>query len=670
MKSQRPKTSLSPTHGRKDNVRTPSSSMRKKATFDANAVGLMSPHTSTKGIKRPQTSNNLATKKWRAAHFHSGAPASRREVELLGEWLNSVLADNLENHDNPLDIVTNAQHWFSVAFNELIRQVSVTCAERGRLFACIWKRNQDLFQKLIEVQRDEREYILSCHKDRVQFLKTDLEFCNSRLATIEESYNEEQQRWKDNHEKDISKFDSLQQKIDQQIRDRKQLQQEIMSLEKQLGIESKQTSSENESSEMVFSFTYNELISRLQKMKSEIRNGQKLELGDIIYSLDDVCHYLEFTGQESFNIRSRFENLFLSLPSDHKPNIRDRAWVDDALSFVYATYIVSLSQSEQISSTKIDFALFLHQTFLHIFGNREQAEKTLFDLLCSSKQLSDEGNLKVTLFLRFLGYNDPLPTFALQYYVYCLVVMSKLGSSCLFPEVESNEEMIGGISVTVSSQAAQTIISRFATGRMQKFYTERIEKISNSGFLRFGGRAIAELDSVLEYLLTAYLEEEHKIEEAVLDAVKKLSSQQIWNFSELVTIAPALKMKLTHQVYSEIMVKCLTEKNGFPIKQEHLMKHLVELGLTIPFEFTRDDFVFEPSSEDIFPFVTNEYQYHQAEYEELLNRLIQNGDEIQVKQLKASKVKFDQNMSGRNSFKVFENNVREFFEKLNLFQFL
>lgn len=141
---------------------------------------------------RPQTRSSLEVKKWRQSLFPSTAPASRREVELLGEWLNSVLAENLEQHDNPLDVCTNAQHWFSVAFNELVRQVSVDCAERGRLYAVIWKRNQDLLSKLVQVQREERQYILSCHKERMQFLKTDLEFCQSRLSTVSSAYNEEQ----------------------------------------------------------------------------------------------------------------------------------------------------------------------------------------------------------------------------------------------------------------------------------------------------------------------------------------------------------------------------------------------------------------------------------------------------------------------------------------------
>lgn len=668
MKSQQ----LNQGQSRYEAIRTASTSNRVKIQQESNIFNLSNKQTTMKAIKRPQTStsNKLATKKWRAMHFHSGSPASRREVELLGEWLNSVLADNIENNDNPLDIVTNAQHWFSVAFNELVRQVSITCAERGRLYACIWKRNQDLFQKLIEIQRQEREYILACHKDRVQFLRTDLEFCNSRLSVIEGSYEEEQQRWKENHEREISKFDNLQEKIDQQVKDRKQLQQEINELEKQLGIESRHESSEDEKpTKPIYSFTYEELISRLQKMKTDIRNNIEIKLEDINELVIDIQHYLEFSKKDSFNIRVRFENLFLSLPPDAKPNIRTSDWVEDAISYIYSTYIVTLSQAEKVRSVNTEFSIFIYQIFLRIFGNRNQAEQTLFDLFSSAKNFLDEGHIRITLFLRFIGLLDPLPTCALHYYLYCIKIIAKQGATCLFPKVESNDAMVGGININVASQASQQIIGRFAEGRMFKFYNERIDKISNSGFLKFGGRPIADLDSILEFLLTAFLEEKHKIEEAVVECVRKLPSFQVWTYSEMVSIAQVLKTKPTPQIFSDIMVKCLREKEGFPIRGEMIVKFLEQESLTVPFEFVKDDFTFEPSPEDIRPFIRNQLELYQAQFDELLDKLVKNGDDIQVKQLKAAKVKFDQNLSGRASFKVFEHNVCEFFEKLNLYQF-
>jgi hypothetical protein len=168
--------------------------------------------------------------------FSQRGPASRREVELLGEWLNSVLADNLESDDSPLDIVTHAQECYSIAFNELIREVSITSARRARLLAVLWKRNQDLFSKLIQIQREEREYVLECHKERVQLLKTDLEFTTTRLRKIEDAYYSEREKWTATHEHDLAKFVNFQTRIDQQTADRAALQAEIKSLEDKIGV--------------------------------------------------------------------------------------------------------------------------------------------------------------------------------------------------------------------------------------------------------------------------------------------------------------------------------------------------------------------------------------------------------------------------------------------------
>ena len=118
-KENRPQTSI---------LKLKNESPRKK---NINSTILLNENSSN----RPQTESNLALKQWRMANFHINGVASRREVELLGEWLNSVLADNIESTKNPLDVVTNAQHWYSIAFNELLRQVSVSSAERSRLFA-------------------------------------------------------------------------------------------------------------------------------------------------------------------------------------------------------------------------------------------------------------------------------------------------------------------------------------------------------------------------------------------------------------------------------------------------------------------------------------------------------------------------------------------------------
>lgn len=669
MKSERSKSSLpTPKKSTRPTTAYSSKNQCKKTSFEANQPNLTTPRASS---KRPQTASNLAVKKWRNTHFHASAPASRREVELLGEWLNSVLADNLDSNDNPLDIVTNAQHWYSVAFNELVRQASVTCAERGRLFACIWKRNQDLFSKIIEVQREEREYILECHKERVQFLKTDLDFCNSRLETIEESYNEELERWKESRERDITKFDSLQQKIDQQIADRKVLQDEIRSLQQQLGIEVKNESRDDgENVESAYSFDEITLSSRLQKLKMRIRNNEKIEYLEIQSATDDITHHIENYKKDSLKIREKFACIFQILPQDAKPNIRSLQWMNCAITYVYATYIQALYQNDMDEMIHTNFALFIYNTMLHIFGNRLQTETVIYDMFMTGKQLLDEGNVRVTLFMRFCGYMDPLNSHVLHYYLFCLITISKIGLGPLYPEVESNEQMIGGIPLAVSSQASTQILTRFTSGRMLKFYTERIEKVANSGFLRFGGRSIAELDTVLEYLLSAYIEEGHKIEDSITEQFKKLNIPKVSTLGEFYIITTFLSSKPSSRVISHMMNKLIKEENGFPIDISAIIAEFNKNALTVPFKLTQEDFNYESGSDDHVPFVNLEFAFIQPQYDTLLQKLNEKGNDIQIKQLKSAKVKFDQNLTGRASIKIFENNIREFFEKMHLLQVL
>ena len=102
---------------------------------------------------QPSSRYDHRTRKWVTQVFPSLEPSGRRDVTLLGQWLRvkeKVLSDHLDaqtqafqagvaSHDNhaaaALEITKQAQFLYSAAFNELVRQVSTQCAERGRLLA-------------------------------------------------------------------------------------------------------------------------------------------------------------------------------------------------------------------------------------------------------------------------------------------------------------------------------------------------------------------------------------------------------------------------------------------------------------------------------------------------------------------------------------------------------
>jgi len=123
-------------------------------------------------------SYNSATRQFEAVLFPSKVPAGRRDVLLLHAWVNDMIArlkqtqagkqqqqqQQLAGLAGPLpgaavdeeEMLKDAQLLFSVAFHEIIRQVSVHCLERGYLMGKIWWSEMELFQRLLQLHRQSR----------------------------------------------------------------------------------------------------------------------------------------------------------------------------------------------------------------------------------------------------------------------------------------------------------------------------------------------------------------------------------------------------------------------------------------------------------------------------------------------------------------------------------
>ena len=98
---------------------------------------------------------NDATRKFEAVLFPSKVPAGRRDVVLLHAWVNDMVS-RLKQTSAALkeeEMLKDAQLLFSVAFHEIIRQVSVHCLERGYLMGKIWWSEMELFQRLLQLNR-------------------------------------------------------------------------------------------------------------------------------------------------------------------------------------------------------------------------------------------------------------------------------------------------------------------------------------------------------------------------------------------------------------------------------------------------------------------------------------------------------------------------------------
>lgn len=98
---------------------------------------------------------NERTRHFEAILFPSKVPAGRRDVLLLHAWVNDMVGrlkqTSVSLHEE--EMLKDAQLLFSVAFHEIIRQVSVHCLERGHLMGKIWWSEMELFNRLLQLMR-------------------------------------------------------------------------------------------------------------------------------------------------------------------------------------------------------------------------------------------------------------------------------------------------------------------------------------------------------------------------------------------------------------------------------------------------------------------------------------------------------------------------------------
>ena len=100
---------------------------------------------------------NERTRHFEAVLFPSKVPAGRRDVLLLHAWVNDMIGRLKQTAASASlkeeDMLKDAQLLFSVAFHEIIRQVSVHCLERGYLMGKIWWSEMELFNRLLQLAR-------------------------------------------------------------------------------------------------------------------------------------------------------------------------------------------------------------------------------------------------------------------------------------------------------------------------------------------------------------------------------------------------------------------------------------------------------------------------------------------------------------------------------------
>ncbi|GMH44706.1 hypothetical protein BSKO_12658 [Bryopsis sp. KO-2023] len=121
-------------------------------------------------------------KAWLASVFPTHLPASREDVMRLREYTEariSQLEDEAERNGNSLtNYAEEAIRLYTMGFQELTRQVSLQCVERGRLMADLWASHTDIMTRVVHEIRDQKEdgeIIAMGTKKRNQMLEGQIE---------------------------------------------------------------------------------------------------------------------------------------------------------------------------------------------------------------------------------------------------------------------------------------------------------------------------------------------------------------------------------------------------------------------------------------------------------------------------------------------------------------
>lgn len=87
-------------------------------------------------------------------------PASRKDAEMLVEWVDLMLSKAVkEQNENPDKLFESTHMIYSACLNEIIKQVSVQCKERGMLMSKVWNAYQSLFEKALSLSKSKQEYV-------------------------------------------------------------------------------------------------------------------------------------------------------------------------------------------------------------------------------------------------------------------------------------------------------------------------------------------------------------------------------------------------------------------------------------------------------------------------------------------------------------------------------
>ena len=164
-------------------------------------------------------------------NLFSNTPSGRKDVVILKEWLRNTLKLIFESNDiSKKDKYVIADEAFNLCINELIRQISFDCIERGELMTHIWKNYLKLFARIFAYELKEKskfedekenEYLKYTKMFRGQLAEKE-NVISELNKTIQEQKNEinllklDILQWKKSEQKNVEKAQEMK-KINEQL---------------------------------------------------------------------------------------------------------------------------------------------------------------------------------------------------------------------------------------------------------------------------------------------------------------------------------------------------------------------------------------------------------------------------------------------------------------------
>lgn len=630
---------------------------------------------------RPDTGTlNVDKKTWHTTVFPSENANSREEVKNLGEWLNKMLVENQKNTTDPFELAKNARHWFTIAYDELCREVSVDCPERAKLLASIWKRYQGLFQRVIQLHQEEKDYLVNCHKERTTALKNELDASQSKLKQISQQYRDDQERWSNSREREETKFANMRKKLDLQVKNKRNLLIQINQLKERLekgDIEQKSTENydasnekENEKEtvddvEKEKEFEPHQISDRVHQLRQQLKT-QIPSMFNVLTTLDDIAHLVDQERKPSASTRELFPSFFMTtLPSSHAGKIRTIEWTMSCLTHIYSLRLTILSEQSvpfDYSDDRMHFLDFIYEHFLLIFGLPQMATETLFDLIETARGLSNSGNTRCKTFLRFIDAEQSyLDSTYLDFYCFCLgsFLVSNTQSNVLFKDVINEETMeFAPLNGSLSIDLAKKVLFAISDNDTAEKYLEQIKEKFN---IEPDSTICA--DDIIEYLLDVYQIEEKRVSEQLLEQFDMDAAQYggITSFSQFQTLSMFSSRKLDYRLYPGMMREIMQNTVSKSMSFQTFTQGMHERSLLVPFNFDRVNYSPELHLDDTFGFLKQELNFHNQEINDILEKA-RKDDETLYQQICSSKSKLEQVIETKKIGFLTEVTQREFYE--------